>query len=799
MSRLLAVLLLVLPLVLIASCEDRPTQLADEFTADPILTLGHGAIFGADGKELKPDADFIRRAQRYYIAALMKEPPGRGGEARVTEEEMKKTSDLIHQLVSDEVLADALFLDWLIGKTRPENTAHLTSVNNALRWYYYLKIRQQPPPEADRWTKGIDPERAKELDAGGVPTTVFLKTTAGGVAYIDECRKAGVPVPVAMFSAEWTLRGVFDKEFISESSQAELWLHTSKSPPGFCLALPRYPPAGGGGFSDDASLLGIICLGTQSNKACFFDNPRGRTFRRGLAVGLDQFVGGVDLVANAQGVCTDCHAGENPYVVHPEKPPFSGLSLLPAGWPDPLVDASWPQNPGPTNLLDAVSSTQQCTSCHSYGSAGRFPDVSTQLPGYCGTVLETAMNEDILALPSPPDPTKRTMPPFGMDRNQFVAHIAALKAACKAPPTGGGVVIVVDVQDDPSFISPPIVIDPLYQCAQKVAVRGGILNAQLELFINGSPAGSRIARNPNKEEFNVPALVAGQVVTAKQTLNGVPSGPSAAITVRDHKVDFPAGLPAPAIDPTLIHECGDIIAVRHVPGANLTVFSNGADPLTFGTSTGWTAVNPAKHPFVINDSFTAQAELCADKSPVSGDESAVEAPKTLPALHLNPSNVYAGQELVTVENIVYGARVRIDESTFGPVADFTWPVSWYPDYDVASALGRPLQAGDLLITSQELCAPGPKQDVPPALPCDQLPAPRIRHPLVGQNYVVVTESVPGARIHVYDSGNVELGDGSGTVILLKRAITGADVLTVVQQVGKCTSKSGYRVSVRNQG
>ena len=107
---------------------------------------------------------------------------------------------------------------------------------------------------------------------------------------------------------------------------------------------------------------------------------------------------------NGQGTCSDCHAGENPYIVHPEKAPFIGLSnsIASTGWHQPLVDASWPQNPGPTNLLDAVTSTRTCDGCHTSGSAGRFPELSTELRGYCSAVLSSAVRE--------------TMPPGEEDR-----------------------------------------------------------------------------------------------------------------------------------------------------------------------------------------------------------------------------------------------------------------------------------------------------------------------------------------------------------------------------------------------
>ena len=762
------------------------------FLSGPIRSVGHGAFFGPNGQELEPDAALIKEAQKYYIDGLIR--AARSEQTRLIDDEIDRTIELINSLVDDEILANALLIDWLTEKAQPDRMtqitmAQITSVNNALRWFYYLYILGKPRPLEDRWTKGIDPNIAIRLEASGIPTTVFLKTSAGGEAYIRECRNAGVPVPQAMFSNEWELQGIFDNEFISESSDAELWFHQSTSPQGVCLALPRYP-GGKCGSSSEACLLGIICLGTQTNKTCFFDNPNGRAFARGVQVSINEFVGGADLVANGQGTCTDCHAGENPYVVHPEKPPFAALplaSMQPGGWPAPLVVASWPQNPGPTNLLDAVSSPGRCDSCHRVGSAGRFPDVSTELKDYCGTVLATAVGTS----------AKRTMPPFGMDRSQFTAHITALQNACGAPPTGGGVVVPVDFPDNQAFVSPPIVIDPCYQCATKVAVRGAILDAEVELFIDGASAGTRIARSPNREEFDVPSLTAGAVITATQKFNGALSNPSAPVTVRDHTVDFPGGLPAPQIDPTLIHECGDIIAVRHVPGAILTVLTNGGSPVRVSTSTDYSAISPGKRPFAIGDSFTAEAQLCSDGSPPSAPESAVAAPATMPGLRLNPATVYTGQELVTIENIVYGARVNLDEATFGSLGSFTWPVSWFPDFDVASRLGRPLAVGDRLITSQMLCTAGPKVEIPEAVDCGELPAPRIRHPLVGDNFVVATQSVPGARIRVYDNTGDELGDGSGTVIMLRRSITGTDIITVVQQVGECTSSTGYRISVRN--
>lgn len=800
-TRLLLLLACVCALLL-AACAQEPvedpqaTPTGDAILpGDPILAIAHGSILGASGEELKASPEFIYETQQYYIEEL-KEQASSSDDA-LAEEEVSEIEELIYRLVEDEILANAILIDWLLEQA-PLEYAHVAASNNGLRWIYFLDILGQQWPEGlTEWNKGVEDDVAEELEENGVSSSVQLLTEAGGRAYRDECSEAGVPVPDAMFSSEWVSQGVFDREFISTDLQAELWLHESESPPGLCLALPRYGALGGGGFSDQAELLGIICLGTQSNKSCFFDNPRGTKFTRGVEVGLEQFVGGVDLVANGQGVCSDCHSGENPYVVHPEKAPFASLpSLQPSGWPDPLVDASWPQNPGPTNLLDAITSTERCDSCHRSGIAGRFPDISTGLPGYCGIVLENAMNEDILSIPSPPVPDKRTMPPFGNAKTGFVDHIDAIRQSCGLPPSGGGVVVEVDdLPDDEGYISPPIIIEPLYQCASKVAVRSMKLDAEVTLFVNGTAIDTLTARNPDFLEFDVPSLVATDMVSATQKSDGAIAQSETAV-VRDHTEDYPDGLPEPAIDPTLIYECASVISVRHVPGATITVHSGGPD-VTFGTSTDWTLVSPGKRPFEIGDSFAATVQLCSDVAGPSETANAVAAPSPITEPVLVPAETFGGQELVSLEELTNGALQTIEEAAFGPVAEVTTSVPWYGNLDIVPGLGRPLNDGEQLIGHQMLCDMQTTAEWPPALSCEELPAPRIEHPLVGRDFVIVSQAVPGATVRVYDDTGDELGDGSGIVIKLKRVLTGTDILTVVQQVGECTSSTGYRVSVRN--
>jgi hypothetical protein len=52
------------------------------------------------------------------------------------------------------------------------------------------------------------------------------------------------------------------------------------------------------------------------------------------------------------------------------------------------VPAAWPQN----QLSQAFPTVPAiCSGCHVKFSAGRFPPLSNQLPGYCGTILPQAI------------------------------------------------------------------------------------------------------------------------------------------------------------------------------------------------------------------------------------------------------------------------------------------------------------------------------------------------------------------------------------------------------------------------
>ena len=736
--------------------------------SDPLLGVGHGVFFGPDGEEIKPTSDLVRDAQAYYLARLRREAsPATLARLRTLEAKLKAKEKT---LGLDPTISDALLLTWLVKDVNPTDRGGLATKIAALIKYYGSQ-HGGPAPKDRRGLSG--PIAAFAEQEGLIPS---LSTMNGGAAYRSECRTKEVPIPPDWGDPAWIFNGDLTNEFILGSKDAKVYTYVSTQPAGICYALPRIS----GNTIDN---LGVICLGTDSGNACFWDQA---------SVGVDEdvpfadFVGGADLEFWPGGTCSDCHAGENPFVIHPGTALDTGANIQSPRWHTPLVPTSWPINPGPTSVLDLLPFPpgDSCATCHVAAAGGRFPEVSS-LPLYCRDVLKPAIAETM----PPSDPGKQKK------GSGFATHAEVLTYLCTQDPPGGQDVPGNDYPDDTDFLSPPIIVEPLYGCAEMIEVRGGVRHAELLVFVDDVLATIQEVLEPDAQAVKVPPLVAGQKVTAVQRLGMLESGISNVAEVRDHTVDFPEGLPAPVIDPNLIYECGRTISVRHVRGAKLTVYSNGNNPRTISTPGDWTDIRPRKQPFDKGDRFTAEIQMCTETSPLSEAEMALDAPANIPAPKFEPEEPWAGQELVNVFDLLHGALTTVAINGFGTVAEFSTGITYKENVDIESGYGQPVQNGDSLEVIQDLCKVGDPTRSDPARPCESIPAPRIKDPYVGQSQVIVTSAIPGARIFVYEEGGEELGDGSGSVIALGRSLVAGDVLVVRQRIGSCTSNSAYQVKV----
>lgn len=651
-----------------------------------------------------------------------------------------------------------------------------------------------------------NPARAPNL----AQSSSALYTTNAGAAYRNECEANGVPLPTRVLDSSWVNHGSIVDPFLSPTLDAQLWSwKQTTGDRGICLALPRWNNAN----PRQAELLGVICMGTDSSKACFFDNPAGTFFTEGSTPRLSRFKGGDDLIANGQGVCTDCHAGVNPFVIHPEKSAFVALlnnaaraSLLRpvSGWHEPLVPASgspqWPENPGPETRLASIPSTNDCTACHD------VPIVSTDLPGYCNVVLDTAVSRSIANGNS----ANETMPmnstyassgfvgTYDQYRETYSNHYdTMLNDWCKkAPPKDVGVVITVPPTNDPTVVSPPRIAEPLYACTRAVRVLSVIPGASVDLEVNGAVAATDVSDGESYVSFELGFdLAAGDTLRARQTMDGTTSDWSQTVTVET----YTGSIPAPVIDPLEVTECGRRIGVRStIPGVLITAFQNGASPTDMWTdSTKKIAIGPGPQPWDAGDVFTARASLCGNVSPMSAPVTARPAPESLPPAKVDPEQPYHGQEFVWGDGIAYGGYEQLFVGAYiGDTCSSPWGRSC--SFSFPGSLGRNLIKGDVVKNRPSLyCANGPfGPDTlsPPAKDCSELPPPMVQVPKTGDTSVFVSGTLSGARVRVFDFGGNELGDGAAPeVILDPPAVVPGIPIVVVQQLGSCIGTLGRMV------
>lgn len=421
---------------------------------EPIAYIGHGAFFDRRGNEIVVTQEFVQKAQAWYRAELL---------AGLDQKKKAQFSEFEQQLTKGvrmegqtRLVVQQRALEWLFAnspKHRDDDRTlgKLRALEYALRWK--LPAAGERRGEKREEFK-LDPEVARRLGSKtfrpGV--TLLSATINSGQAYINECIAARVPIPppIGVLDpaglAGWKSQGFIPipDQFIGQNngpSPAEVRTFQSTNPAGMCYALPRYTDTG----MSTVGLDGVICLSAETSKVCFWDNQMATItfpFANGdhIPIGVPDTnvdpagryqAGGYELLGGQGGVCTDCHAGENPYITHP-KSNLGGGTLweslrftqgLPTFAPnryDPLVPAAWPQN----QLSQAGATVPPaCGSCHVKGVHGRFPHLSDQLPGYCGTVLTQAY---LRTMPPPP--------PASNPGSEVAAAQAFHDAWCGDPP-----------------------------------------------------------------------------------------------------------------------------------------------------------------------------------------------------------------------------------------------------------------------------------------------------------------------------------------------------------------------------
>jgi hypothetical protein len=394
-------------------------QQAESLSADPIAAVGHGAAIDARGEMINITPSFIRDALDFYTRSLYERAPQ---SIRAKFDELRTTAMAGAELSPQtRLVVQSALLDWLIAEVRPDNASDLSSKNHFLRTVLGSQASPINQPFSHKSNKFSlsSPISQRMRRLGLFEITSPASATAASEAYIKECNDAGVPIPPDWGMPGWVSTGVLNDEFISASLEAEVFTYKSSSPEGTCIALPR-------SNGNSIKLLGVICLGKVSSKACFFDNQvdgQQVPVPKGTVKALSSFAGGPALDEGSGGICTSCHMGENPFILHPKTalgmPALRGLALR-GQWYSPMVSSNWPSNPGPGGLDAPEGSAGDCQECHTAGgSGGRFPAFTSAGRNYCG-ILAKAI--------------EKTMPPSTPGDPDYKVHADALLEACFTAP-----------------------------------------------------------------------------------------------------------------------------------------------------------------------------------------------------------------------------------------------------------------------------------------------------------------------------------------------------------------------------
>jgi hypothetical protein len=419
---------------------------------EPIAYIGHGAFFDAAGNEIEITQAFVDKAQAWYRTKLL---------ADLDDVKKREFAALEKQLLTGVETKDQTRLvlqnhelQWVLANsTKHKDDDRMQGKLRALRYALSWRLPAQPGEKIEKREEfKLDPALARKLESMQLQPQnnpqVRSATINQGQAYINECMANQVPIPPTIGvldpagTSGWKSQGFIptSTQFIVQSP-AEVRTYRSTSPAGMCYALPRYTDL----TNSTVGLDGVICLSAVTSKACFWDNQMSGSrffFAAGthIPIGVPDATidpsgryqaGGFELLGGSGGVCTDCHAGENPYITHPKADLGGGVLWetlrtvqgLPTFAPnryDPIVAAAWPQN----DLSQADPTVPAaCSACHFKLDAGRFPHLSNQLPGYCGTVLTKAYHQ---TMPPPP--------PAGNPGSQIAAGDAFRDAWCNAAP-----------------------------------------------------------------------------------------------------------------------------------------------------------------------------------------------------------------------------------------------------------------------------------------------------------------------------------------------------------------------------
>lgn len=160
--------------------------------SDPVASVGHGAILDAEGKAASGSSlEDVLQAQAFYLKSLAAtHERDLAGELREIQMILDRTPALD---VAEQLAINHLLISALIERVRPMNGAAVASKSSAP----LAAASRGAPRDAI-----IRPELLKALQAAALLAAMGPRSDPDRVAYIEQCREAGVPIP-----PDWGPRG----------------------------------------------------------------------------------------------------------------------------------------------------------------------------------------------------------------------------------------------------------------------------------------------------------------------------------------------------------------------------------------------------------------------------------------------------------------------------------------------------------------------------------------------------------------------------------------------------------------
>jgi len=356
----------------------------------PELYFYHGMVLDENLREIPPTLDNISFVLRRFSEGLASRSSAESN-ARIVE--MLRSAPMEEMDKNDELLRSVALARWLLKNNDYPQEASLEPMLGALEVWASIPTQEGMDLQFRNNSRLAPMLAAMDLEIQDIPSDQSVVTD-----YFNECRREQVPIPPDWGHRNWVFQSELDPNFsfVADSdSIAEVWTYVDPNVPGLCIGLPRKDVATKG-----IGLFGIICQSERTGKACFWDNVDWRTkYRLTPEQSKHMKIADIQNGSLVKENCTNCHRGENVFVIHPRTAVDlpKEFDTDPEGdWYTPISRQKIWGNPGP------MKGMARCTGCHKLPElAANNNDLSTkpvEKSPYC-RILRQAVN--------------KTMPPSG--------------------------------------------------------------------------------------------------------------------------------------------------------------------------------------------------------------------------------------------------------------------------------------------------------------------------------------------------------------------------------------------------